>query len=68
MSETLLWTRGREHGDLGDTIRAWFVAAGFSELDYATLERGSRPAVGVVRYDGKPQPLARGERLFTFFR
>jgi hypothetical protein len=64
----LLWSRGRGRGDLGEAIRAWFAAAGFSELAYATLERGSRPAVGAVRYDGESRPLAPGRRLFTFVR
>ena len=31
-------------------IRGWFADAGFSELDYATLETGSRPALA-------PQPV-----------
>jgi hypothetical protein len=65
---TLLWSRGRDREDLNDLIRAWFAAAGFTEVDYATLEQGSRPAVGVVRYVGPPQPLAPGRHLFTFTR
>jgi hypothetical protein len=65
---TLIWSRGRDDGDRNHDIRAWFTAAGFTELDYATLETGSRPAVGVVRYDGPPQPLVAGRRLFTFVR
>ncbi len=65
---TLLWTRARAGEDLNDTVRARFAAAGFTELDYATLDTGSWPAVGVVRYDGPPMSLATGERLFTFLR
>jgi hypothetical protein len=65
---TLLWSRGREHDDLGAAIRGWFQAARFAELEYVTLDRGSLPAVGVVRYEGKPQPLVPGTRLFTFVR
>jgi SAM-dependent methyltransferase len=62
----LLWSRAREPSDLNAEVRRRFAVAGFAELDYLTLERGSRPAVGVVRYDGSPQPLAAGRRLFTF--
>ena len=65
---TLLWTRGRRAGDRNDVVRARFAAAGFTELDYATLDTGGWPAVGVVRYDGPPVPLPAGERLFTFLR
>ena len=65
---TLLWTRARRDGDRNDVVRARFAAAGFTELAYATLDTGGRPAVGVVRYDGPPVPLPAGERLFTFLR
>jgi len=65
---TLLWTRARRDADRNDVVRARFAAAGFTELAYATLDTGGRPAVGVVRYDGPPVPLPAGERLFTFLR
>lgn len=65
---TLVWTRGRFDGDSNDIVRGQFAAAGFSELDYAALDRDSFPAVGVVRYDGPAMPLGTGARLFTFMR
>jgi hypothetical protein len=65
---TLLWSRGRAGGDRNDMVRARFAAAGFTELDYATLDADSFPAVGVARYDGPPMPLPTGKRLFTFLR
>jgi hypothetical protein len=65
---TLVWSRGREREDINAEIRGWFAAAGFSELEYATLETGSRPALGVVRYDGPPQAIQTGRHLFTFHR
>jgi hypothetical protein len=64
----LLWSRGRHDGDRNATIRARFAAAGFAEVDYATRDAGSRPALGAVRYTGPATPLATGERLFTFVR
>jgi hypothetical protein len=64
----LVWSRGRERGDLNPSIRTWFAQAGFTELDYATLEQGSRPALGVMRFDGPPRPLEDGQRLFSFVR
>ncbi len=68
---TLLWSRGRDpdmRGDKNDLVRQWFAEAGFLELDYVTSESGSRPAVGALRYDGPPHPLATGRTMFTFTR
>jgi hypothetical protein len=65
---TLLWSRGRDLNDRNDAVRAWFAAAGFTELDYATRETGSRPALGAMRYDGAPQPLIPGRQLFSSWR
>lgn len=66
----LVWTRGRGEGltDRNDVVRAEFCDAGFTELDYVTDERGSRPAVGTVRHDGAPQPTKPGQRWFSFVR
>lgn len=64
---TLLWSRGRHRRDINADIRDWFRAAGFSELGYATHDSTSQPALGVLRYDGVPQPLVPA-RLFTFLR
>ena len=63
---TLLWSRARADRDLNNMIRVHFAAAGFTELDYATLNRDSWPVVGVVRYDGPPVPLPTGKQLFAF--
>lgn len=65
---TLLWSRGRHDGDRNDAVRGWFTAAGFTELDYTTLDTVGRPAIGVMRYDGPPEHLAAGRHLFTFVR
>ncbi len=65
---TLLWTRARADGDRNNVVRARFAVAGFTELDYATLDVGNWPAVGVMRYDGPATPLPVGVRLFTFLR
>jgi hypothetical protein len=65
---TLLWSRARADGDRNDLVRARFTAAGFTQLDYATWDSGTRPAVGVLRYDGPPMPLPTGTQLFTFLR
>ena len=67
---TLIWTSGRgaELTDRNDAVRSSFRAAGFTELGYSTLERGGKPAVGVVRYDGPPAGLVPGRRWFTFER
>lgn len=67
---TVIWSRGRG-GDLIDRneeVRSWFRAARYTEIDYATLDRGTRPAIGVVRYEGPSVALIPGRRLFTFQR
>lgn len=65
---TLIWSRGRQDRDRNHAIRERFTADGFVELDYATLDADSRPAICTMRYDGPPQPLMTGRRLFTFLR
>jgi hypothetical protein len=65
---TLLWSRGRDGGDMNATIRAWFAVAGFGEIAYETFAADGGPAVGVVRYDGPPVPFEPGRQLFTFTR
>jgi hypothetical protein len=66
----LLWSRGRGGSltDRNDAVRGWFREAGFTELDYATSDRGHRPALGLVRYDGPPEAVQPGQRWFTFTR
>lgn len=65
---TLLWSRGRDRTDLNPRIRTRLTAAGFTELSYDELDRGSHPSVGALRYDGPPQPLPDVDSLFTFIR
>lgn len=67
---TLVWSRGLDAADSNDAIREWFVEAGFDELDYAFYDEGNGggPALGAVRYDGRPQSLVPGAPLFTFLR
>jgi hypothetical protein len=65
---TLLWSRGRDEGDLNAEVRSRFAAAGFLELAYETLEQDGMPALGVVRYTGPPVELVPGQPLFTFIR
>lgn len=65
---TLLWSRGRKSNDLNDEVRRRFNDAGFLEIDYDTLETGSQPAVGAMRYDGNPMALEPERWLFTFLR
>jgi hypothetical protein len=65
---TVLWTRGRDPEDRNDFVRAAFCGAGFSEIGYFWHDLDNLPAVGVVRYEGQPQALVIGQRLFTFIR
>ena len=65
---TLVWSRGRDDVDLNPQIRSWFIEAGFSEIEYAERDSGSRPALGAMRFDRSRQPIVSGRRLFTFIR
>ena len=69
----LVWSRGRDLGTGSAvdnaTVSAWFAAAGFTELTYQEHhDPAASAAIGVVRYDGPPDPLDPGRRLFTFTR
>lgn len=67
---TVLWSRSRDRADHNDAIRAWFAAAGCTELDYATHDGadGRDVSLGTVRFDGTPETLVPGQPLFTFIR
>lgn len=65
---TVIWTRGRDPEDRNDFVRATFRSAGFTEIDYVTNDIGSLPAIGVAQYEGEPELLVEGQRLFTFLR
>ncbi len=64
----LLWSRGRDRSDRNDEVRQGFIQAGFTEIDYAVRDTGSRPAIGIMRYDGPSELLTSDQRLFTFLR
>jgi SAM-dependent methyltransferase len=61
---TVVWTRHRDEPDRVPVICRWFEQNGF------TREWVSTPdtifGVGVHRHTGRPQPLRRGETMFTF--
>lgn len=69
---TLLWSRGLDSGhDSNDALRSAFEAVGFAELAYAVGPGDpdrTRPALGVVRYEGPTVDLLSGRRVFTFVR
>ncbi len=62
----VIWTRHRGAPDLVATIDRWFVDAGFTQEFVSSTEH--QYGVGVHRLVTTPQPLARGEHLFTFMR
>ena len=74
---TIVWTRGRpgpggpqpggHPTDRTAEIRAWFAEADCTEVSFEAphVELWS---VGVHRFEGRPTPLVRGRRLFTFDR
>lgn len=65
---SVVWSRGRDQRDINEDIREWFATSGFDEIDYAALDAGSRPALGLMRYAGHPVALVPGRQLFTFWR
>ncbi|HVC42841.1 MAG TPA: hypothetical protein VND54_12760 [Candidatus Saccharimonadales bacterium] len=62
---TVIWTRGTFAPDLTPTIRAWFMEAGFSEVDFVTIP-GTTLGVGADRLMSPPPAFEPGLRLFTF--
>jgi hypothetical protein len=62
----VIWTRHRREPDLVPTIDDWFAAAGFARVFVSAPEH--QYGVGVHRLVTEPQPLPRGEHLFTFVR
>jgi hypothetical protein len=64
---TLIWTRSRRAPDLTPSIRNWLAEARFTELSF-TAPPGMEGSVGTHRFDGEPQPLPAGQRLFRFVR
>jgi len=63
---SVIWTRHRGEPDVVPAVNRWFVEHGF-ELIWLS-EKGAGFGVGVHRRIGAPEPLRRGERLFTFVR
>lgn len=64
----LIWSRGRDRDDLNDHVRAHLFATGFEEVAYEELNIRSWPALGAMRFTGRPAPLEQDQRLFTFWR
>ncbi len=65
---TVLWSRSRGRLDLHDTIRGWWRAAGCTEIETASFDRDTQPAVGAVRVDGAAGEVPSSGHLFTFVR
>ncbi|XVQ09145.1 SAM-dependent methyltransferase [Spirillospora sp. CA-255316] len=61
----VIWTRGRGDDDRTDEVRALFGEHGFQERWVSGPEEKDY-VVGVHRFAGRPVPLERGTRLFTF--
>jgi hypothetical protein len=61
---TVIWTRHRDAPDRVPLICAWFEERGFDRQWLSEQDVGF--GVGVHRFTGEPQPLTRGERMFTF--
>ena len=61
----VLWTRGRFEPDLTPTVRSWFAASGFEEVEFIAVP-GSTLSVGAHRLTGTPRSYDRTARLFRF--
>jgi hypothetical protein len=62
---TVLWTRHRTPPDLLPTICEWFEEHGFART-FVSEPPEAGFGVAEHRFTGAPQPLAAGERMFTF--
>lgn len=62
---TVIWTRHRREPDFTPTIRGWLADNEFSELAFDAPD-GFVFSVGTYRFDGVPQPVEPGTRLFEF--
>jgi hypothetical protein len=60
-----IWTRGTFAPDLTPAIRAWFEAAGFSELSFVAIP-DTTVGVGANLLTAPPRGFRRDVRLFTF--
>lgn len=65
---TILWSRSRGRDDLHDTIRGWWRESGCTELETASFDRDTQPAVGAVRVNAPAREVPASGRLFTFVR
>jgi hypothetical protein len=63
----VVWTRHRGEPDLTPRIRQWFADLDCEEQEFISPGPGAW-AVGAHRFVGRPQDLARDDRLFTFIR
>ncbi|WP_433157018.1 SAM-dependent methyltransferase [Kribbella sp. CA-247076] len=61
---TVIWTRHREDPDLAPVICDWFEQRGFEHVWLSDKDAGF--GVGVHRFAGEPEPLVKGQSLFTF--
>ncbi|GAA1162140.1 hypothetical protein GCM10009630_70530 [Kribbella jejuensis] len=61
---TVIWTRHREDPDLVPSICEWFEAREFDRVWLSGKDAGF--GVGVHRFRGLPQPLVKGQTLFSF--
>ncbi|WP_427893335.1 SAM-dependent methyltransferase [Kribbella sp. GL6] len=61
---TVIWTRHRGEPDLVPSICDWFETSGFERVWVSDKEAGF--GVGVHRFAGVPEPLVKGESLFSF--
>jgi hypothetical protein len=62
---TVIWTRGTFKPDITPVVRAWFEAAGFSELAFVAIP-DTTAGVGAARLTASPRAFEPDLRLFTF--
>jgi hypothetical protein len=61
---TVVWTRHRRPPDLVPRVCDWFAEHGFEQRWLSAPDDGF--GVGAHRFAGRPRPLERGRRMFTF--
>jgi hypothetical protein len=63
----VVWTRHRVDPDLTPTIRGWFAATGFDEVEFVG-PADRYYGVGSHRFGGRPEPLRPEQVVFEFVR
>lgn len=64
----VIWSNGYDAARRAPRIRRLLADAGFAEVAVDPFDWEDGALLGVARFEGRPEPLVPGRRLFTFVR